>query len=197
MIDSALYRKAHDMQKREDFAGWCKFFIILLSVLLLFTIFIRSAFSGIYVIGNSMSPTLSDGDFLIANLLKEPRRDAIVVIKIPERFSQEFTGEYIIKRVIATEGQTVDIDYETGVVYVDGEAVDETQFGLENGITTRPYSTLEAMVFPQTVPEGCVWVMGDNRENSADSRYFGPVSREDLIAVAVFRYWPLTRIGPM
>ena len=49
--------------------------------------------------------------------------------------------------------------------------------------------------FPYTVPEGCIWVMGDNRENSADSRYFGAVPQENLIGVAFLRYWPLDRIG--
>ena len=175
MIDSALYRKSHDMQKREDFAGWCKFFIILLSVLLLFTIFIRSAFSGIYVIGNSMSPTLSDGDFLIANLLKEPRRDAIVVIKIPERFSQEFTGEYIIKRVIATEGDR--IYCEDHVVYLS--LAGETEF--------TPVSDHASSLTPDfplvEVGEGEIFCMGDNRAISKDSTEVGCFSVSDVYGV--------------
>ena len=101
------------------------------------------------------------------------------------------------KLIVTNLGQTVDIDYETGVVYVDGEAVDETQFGLENGITTRPYSTLEAMVFPQTVPEGCVFVLGDNRGVSKDSRYteVGMVDTRHILGEAVFTLYPFDRFG--
>ena len=75
--------------------------------------------------------------------------------------------------------------------------MDETQFGLENGITTRPYSTLEAMVFPQTVPEGCVFVLGDNRGVSKDSRYteVGMVDTRHILGEAVFTLYPFDRFG--
>ena len=139
---------------------WLEEIVIALTlVILVFTFLFRV----VTVTGESMLPNFVEGQKLIVtNLGHSVEQGTVVVIT-------NVLNEPIIKRVIATEGQTVDIDYETGVVYVDGEAVDETQFGLENGITTRPYSTLEAMVFPQTVPEGCVFVLGDNRGVSKDS----------------------------
>ena len=105
--------------------------------------------------------------------------------------------EPIIKRVIATEGQTVDIDYDTGTVYIDGEALNETQFGIENGITFHPYDGYEALVFPQTVPKGCVFVLGDNRRVSNDSRYadIGMVDVRHILGEAVFTLYPFDRFG--
>ena len=107
--------------------------------------------------------------------------------------------EPIIKRVIATEGQTVDFDYEAGAVLVDGQPVDETQFGLENGITEEPYSSFELLEFPQTVPEGCVFVLGDNRAVSEDSRYLdvGMIDTRNILGKAVFHLLPLKSLGPV
>ena len=156
-------------------------------VILVFTFLFRV----VTVTGESMLPNFVEGQKLIVtNLGHSVEQGTVVVIT-------NVLNEPIIKRVIATEGQTVDIDYETGVVYVDGEAVDETQFGLENGITTRPYSTLEAMVFPQTVPEGCVFVLGDNRGVSKDSRYteVGMVDTRHILGEAVFTLYPFDRFG--
>ena len=158
-------------------------------LVVLFTFFFRV----VNVSGPSMQPALQSNDrVLISTLFHKPQAGDIVVVTRTQGLS-----EPIIKRVIATQGQTVDIDYETGVVYVDGEAVDETQFGLENGITTRPYSTLEAMVFPQTVPEGCVFVLGDNRGVSKDSRYteVGMVDTRHILGEAVFTLYPFDRFG--
>lgn len=161
--------------------------IALTLVILVFTFLFRV----VTVTGESMLPNFVEGQKLIVtNLGHSVEQGTVVVIT-------NVLNEPIIKRVIATEGQTVDIDYETGVVYVDGEAVDETQFGLENGITTRPYSTLEAMVFPQTVPEGCVFVLGDNRSVSKDSRYteVGMVDTRHILGEAVFTLYPFDRFG--
>ena len=167
---------------------WLEEVVIALTlVILVFTFLFRV----VTVTGESMLPNFVEGQKLIVtNLGHSVEQGTVVVIT-------NVLNEPIIKRVIATEGQTVDIDYETGVVYVDGEAVDETQFGLENGITTRPYSTLEAMVFPQTVPEGCVFVLGDNRGVSKDSRYteVGMVDTRHILGEAVFTLYPFDRFG--
>ena len=167
---------------------WLEEIVIALTlVILVFTFLFRV----VTVTGESMLPNFVEGQKLIVtNLGHSVEQGTVVVIT-------NVLNEPIIKRVIATEGQTVDIDYETGVVYVDGEAVDETQFGLENGITTRPYSTLEAMVFPQTVPEGCVFVLGDNLSVSKDSRYteVGMVDTRHILGEAVFTLYPFDRFG--
>ena len=167
---------------------WLEEIVIALTlVILVFTFLFRV----VTVTGESMLPNFVEGQKLIVtNLGHSVEQGTVVVIT-------NVLNEPIIKRVIATEGQTVDIDYETGVVYVDGKAVDETQFGLENGITTRPYSTLEAMVFPQTVPEGCVFVLGDNRSVSKDSRYteVGMVDTRHILGEAVFTLYPFDRFG--
>lgn len=167
---------------------WLEEIVIALTlVILVFTFLFRV----VTVTGESMLPNFVEGQKLIVtNLGHSVEQGTVVVIT-------NVLNEPIIKRVIATEGQTVDIDYETGVVYVDGEAVDETQFGLENGITTRPYSTLEVMVFPQTVPEGCVFVLGDNRSVSKDSRYteVGMVDTRHILGEAVFTLYPFDRFG--
>lgn len=167
---------------------WLEEIVIALTlVILVFTFLFRV----VTVTGESMLPNFVEGQKLIVtNLGHSVEQGTVVVIT-------NVLNEPIIKRVIATEGQTVDIDYETGTVYVDGEAVDETQFGLENGITTRPYSTLEAMVFPQTVPEGCVFVLGDNRSVSKDSRYteVGMVDTRHILGEAVFTLYPFDRFG--
>ena len=98
----------------------------------------------------------------------------------------------IIKRVIATEGQTVDIDFEKGLVLVDGEPLDESAY-IENGITTQ-YSDF---TFPMEVPEGCVFVLGDNRPVSKDSRSkdVGMVDERYILGKAEWIVFPFDRFG--
>lgn len=153
------------------------------------------------VSGPSMRETLQNGDKLLvvnSHLCGEYRRGDIVIFQRPD-FED---GEQIVKRVIATAGQTVDIDFDAGVVFVDGEV-------LEEPYTREPTWLDEGLDFPVTVPEGCVFVMGDNRNDSKDSRYadLGPVDTRHIIGRAVLiavpgetaglerREW--SRIGPL
>lgn len=156
----------------------------LVVVVLMFTFIFRI----VWVDGQSMEPTLSDGDrVIISHLFYKPRIGDIVVITQPNAFNKP-----LIKRIIALSGQTVSIDYASSKVYVDGVALDE------------PYVS-EAMEprgdisFPYTVPQGFVFVMGDNRNNSGDSRYssIGPVDERYILGRVVFRVYPFDGIGKM
>ena len=126
-----------------------------------------------------MVPTLQDGDRLLVttSLLSGDYEYGDIVIIQKGSFAG---GEPIVKRVIATEGQTVDIDFDAGVVYVDGTA-------LEEPYTREPTWTQEGTEFPLTVPEGCVFVMGDNRNDSDDSRdsALGPVDTRCVLGRAL------------
>ena len=150
-----------------------------LTVVVVFTFAIRL----IGVDGHSMVPTLQDGDRLMvlsSALCGGFRQGDIVVLR-----KESFLPEPIIKRIIATEGQTVDIDFSSGAVFVDGRQLHEDY------ILERTFLA-EGTVFPLTVPEGCVFVMGDNRNNSNDSRdaRLGAVDERYIIGRAVFLAFP-------
>ena len=150
-----------------------------LTVVLVFTFVIRL----IGVDGHSMVPTLQDGDRLLvlnSMLYSDYKYGDIVVLR-----KEAFLEEPIVKRVIATEGQTVDIDFDAGVVYVDGQA-------LEEDYIREPTYLDEGLEFPITVPEGCLFLLGDNRNNSMDSRYpdLGPVDVRCVIGKAVVLVFP-------
>ena len=155
----------------------------------------------VLVSGPSMRETLQDQDCLVVlNPLLCGSFDAGDVVIIQRETFRD--GEPIVKRVIATEGQTVDIDFDAGVVYVDGAA-------LEEDYIRQPTYLEEGLEFPCTVPEGCVFVMGDNRNDSDDSRDpdLGPVDTREILGQAVFLLYPgmtagtwerdLSRIGPL
>ena len=153
---------------------------ILVTVMIAFLLVFRM----IVVSGDSMYNTLVDGDYLIliSNLFyKEPQYGDIIVAS-KESFDD---GKPIIKRVIATEGQTVDIDFQQGIVYVDGEA-------LEEDYTYTPTNMEEGIQLPLTVEENCVFAMGDNRNNSRDSRspQIGQVDTREILGKAIFLLLP-------
>ena len=155
--------------------------VIIVVLLLLFRVVIVS--------GPSMYDTLWDGDWLLVLsgvFYREPEYGDIIVAS-QDSFND---GEPIIKRVIATEGQTVDIDFEAGTVYVDGVA-------LEEDYTYTLTTNEEGMTFPLTVDEGCIFVMGDNRGRSKDSRdpEIGLIDEREVLGKAVFLVFPGTHGG--
>jgi signal peptidase I len=131
----------------------------------------------------SMEPTLTNGDrVLVARFsyrFGAPKRGDIIVFHPPTSPKEEY-----IKRVVGLAGDRVAV--HDGKLWINGEAQDE------------PYIKETPMVgtFPEvTVPEGAVFAMGDNRNNSGDSRFFGPVPLSSILGKAFFLYWPLARIG--
>ena len=148
-----------------------------LMIMILFTFVFR--FVG--VTGDSMNPTLYDNDWLLVKTVNSGyERGDIIISTQPNAFN-----EPIVKRVIATGGQTVNINFETGEVFVDGELLYEDYIA---DPTTNP----EDVSFPVTVPEGCLFVMGDNRLHSTDSRSnaIGMLDEKYIIGKVKFRIMP-------
>ena len=155
--------------------------VYLLSVMIVVLLLV---FRVVVVSGSSMYDTLKHGDYLLLlsnTFYREPEQGDIVVIS-KESFDN---GAPIVKRIVATEGQTVDIDFDTGVVYVDGVP-------LEEPYTFTPTTTNGGVQFPLEVYEGFVFVLGDNRNGSRDSRYpeIGLIDKREIIGKAIYLVLP-------
>ena len=150
--------------------------IILLILMLVFRVVVVS--------GSSMLPTLVSGDrlLLLSTQLYHTPSYGDIIVASKDSFED---GEPIIKRVIAVEGQTVDIDFSTGTVYVDGVALNEPYI---NNLTTLS----EGVNFPLIVEDGCVFVLGDNRGRSQDSRspQIGQIDKREILGKAFFLFLP-------
>ena len=179
MNDQTVEKQPEEKKGRDSFEWVQALVCSVLVVVLIFTFGIRL----IGVDGHSMLPTLQHGDrLLVLNSMWCGDYEAgdIVVLR-----KESFLEEPIVKRVIATEGETVDIDFMNGVVYVDGEALEEPYIN-------EPTFVDEGTVFPLTVPEGSIFVMGDNRNHSGDSRDddLGTVDSRYVIGKAVVLAFP-------
>ena len=147
-------------------------------------------FKIVIVSGSSMKNTLVDGDYLLLlsnTFYREPKYGDIIVAS---KDAYE-NGTPIVKRVIATEGQEVDIDFINGIVYVDGAALDEPY--VSSGML------YEGVDFPLVVDEGCLFVMGDNRIVSQDSRSheIGLIDCREVLGRAILLFLPGTDRGNM
>lgn len=166
---------------RRAFGELVETVLVALVLALLVRAFVVESFR---VVGNSMEPTLYDGERLFVNKMayrfRPPQPGDIVVFRYPLNPSRDY-----IKRVVAVGGQTVEI--RDGRVYVDGSFLEEPY------VSARDHSTLPPVVLR---PDE-VYVLGDNRRNSQDSRVFGPFARSFVKGEAVLLYWPPQRIRLM
>ena len=154
--------------------------VLIAAILLIFSLLFRV----IVVSGPSMNNTLLDGDWILllnSVFYGEPEYGDVIVAS-KDSFDN---GKPIIKRVIATENQTVNIDFSTGIVYVDDVPLVEPY-------TNTPTNISGGVHFPLTVPEGCLFVMGDNRNISKDSRSteIGLIDRREVLGKALFIFLP-------
>lgn len=164
---------------KTEIMEWIKSIVLAIIIALLIKTFV---FNTTYVLGNSMYPTLVERDRLFANKIplyfSMPKRGQIVVLEAPDTANKDY-----IKRVIGIEGDTVAII--DGQVYLNGQELEEDY--IEEGVYTEVYGDNL-----WEVPEGHVYVLGDNRHEGAskDSRFFGCVPLTSIKGITNFRYFP-------
>lgn len=175
------------VKKKNEIWEWTKALIIAVALAFVIRSFL---FAPIVVDGLSMMPTLHDQDRMIVNkfsyTIGEPNRFDIIVFHAPE-------NKDYIKRIIGLPGDQ--IEYKDDILYVNGKAykepyLDEYKKQVIDGPLTEPF-TLEDKIGRKTVPEGQLFVMGDNRRFSKDSRHIGTVSMKEVLGKTSLLYWPI------
>lgn len=225
-VDAASFGEAQNAAPQPSFNIWKEIREWVFAIVLAFVVvgLIKGfLFDFVVVDGRSMQTTLMNGDRLVLTKMGyEPKAGDIIVLdshyKAREAYitakkastqlswfdefklrwlpweQKKFAIEprHYVKRVIGLPGDVIDIDDASGNVFVNGEKIDQSY--LDEGVHT--YRGRETQ-FPYTVPEDCVFVMGDNREDSLDSRYqsLGAVPYEAVLGKAAFRFWPLSSFG--
>lgn len=173
---------------KEDIFDWIE--SIAISVFIVVIIF-TFVFRIVQVKGESMQNTLYDGDRLITtNMFYNPKHGDVIVA------NSVGLNESIVKRVIGVAGDQISIDYDTNSVFVNGEKVEEDYIAEEMRRPTSSYYDID-FSSPVTVPEDCVFVMGDNRNHSTDGRcsIVGFVDEKQIVGKVIFRFIPFSSMG--
>ena len=178
--------------RRNAFSLILEAVVVIVLVMLLFIPLRAFVLQYYYIPSGSMLETLQIDDHVLSEKVSyyfsSPKRGDIVTFD-GTKFEE---GKVLIKRVIGVGGDVIDI--HNGYVYLNGEKLDEPY---TLGKQTNELSNSENITYPYTVPDGQLWVMGDNRTNSTDSRVFGPIPVENVTGHAFWRYWPLNRFGSL
>jgi signal peptidase I len=167
--------------------GIVEWVVILAGALLVAFVVKTFLFQAFYIPSGSMEPTLKIQDRVLVNKLSydvhDVHRGDIVVFRSPPGEVGSSVKD-LIKRVIALPGETVEA--KDGKIFINGRALEEPY--IRDGVVTGP-------IEPKQIPPGQVWVMGDNRSNSKDSRIFGPIDENLIVGRAFVRVWPITSLS--
>lgn len=163
--------------------GLVKLLVFVVAILILSRLLATFVAATYYIPSGSMEDTVMTGDMVygekISYLFSEPQRGDVIVFQDKER-----DNYLLFKRVVATAGQTV--DFSDGKLVVDGQKIEEPY---TDGKISEPLINSN-LTYPYQVPDNCVFVMGDNRTNSQDSRYFGAIEISTIEARAFLVFWP-------
>ncbi len=176
--------------KRNAFSLVLEAIVVILVVLLLSIPMRFFVLEYYYIPSGSMLETLQIDDHVLSEKISyyfsSPQRGDIITFN----GTKNEEGKVLIKRVIGVGGDTIDL--RRGNVYVNGEKLDEPY---TLGKQTNPLMNSLNITYPYTVPDGELWVMGDNRSNSSDSRVFGSIPVKNVTGHAFWRYWPFNKVG--
>ena len=185
----------HAEKRRSNVLRSLLSIVVMVAVVALGVVALRAfVFVPYEIPSGSMEDTIMTGDMVfsekVSYYMREPQQGDIVTFDDPE-----VEGRTLIKRVIATGGQTVDL--VNGKVVVDGVELDEPYVSGKESLPLTRTATGVTLSYPYTVPSGCIWVMGDNRTSSQDSRYFGAIPLSSISGRAAFVYWPINHWGSL
>lgn len=183
----------HAAQQRPGFLSTLIKLVGVVALVIVLNVALRTFVLQPYEIpSGSMEQTIRTGDMVFSEKVSYYFRDVepgdIITFNDPQS-----PGRVLIKRVIAVGGQVVDINDSDGMVYVDGVPLDEPY---TNGLPSyRLDNSVANVTYPYRVPDGELWVMGDNRTNSQDSRFFGSIDESSVTGRGALIYWPLNHFG--
>ncbi len=193
----------HERRSIRDFlSGW----VAVILIAMVIAVIVRTLlFTSFYIPSPSMEPTLNVNDRLLVNRLaytfNDIERGDIVVFDAPDNMKDSIKYDQLVKRVIGLPGERISVT--CGVVSINGKRLVENYVkffptGKDNPSCVNPNLSVDGQNQKEiTVPAGSVFVLGDNRGNSEDSRAIGTIPTESIVGRAIIRYWPLNRIHPL